>query len=149
MQRFLLSLPSFPQYSHLPLIDTCQFLVSHNVGTLLAWVLREEAWKMCRAGIPSPYPFKYYLGTVDSITENPTSLTCINCFGHILATIQIPAISHCVMEKSFVILIHRHKIGADHGKNDCLFPATEMLDVLSQTSKPFGHQRANCYLFWH
>lgn len=50
------------------------------------------------------------------------------------------------MKKLFVILICRHKAGADHSKNDCLFPATEMLDVLSQTSKPFGRQRADSYL---
>lgn len=54
------------------------------------------------------------------------------------------------MTKSFVSLILRHKIGADRNKNDCMFLATEMLDMLSQISKPFNHlaikeQTAICF----
>lgn len=124
-------------------------LVSHKLWTLFAWVLKEEACKLCRIRILSSYPLKYYLDTVGSILENPANLICINCFDHILAALQIPGMSHWVKKKSFVIIIRRNKIGADHSKNDCLFPATEMLNELSHISKPFGHQRADFYLLWH
>jgi len=40
---------------------------------------------------------------------------------------------------SFITLIFKHKIGADCNENDCMFLAAEMLDVLSEISKPFNH----------
>lgn len=43
------------------------------------------------------------------------------------------------MTTLFVIPILKHKIGADCSKNYCMFLAAEMLDMLSQISKPFNH----------
>lgn len=50
-----------------------------------------------------------------------------------------PSISHWAVTISFIILIFKHKIGADCNKNDCMFLAAEMLDVLSEISRPFNY----------